>query len=101
MHMGIDNNVVALLYRRVFASCRVVASCRVFVLCCVLSYQCVVASLQRHRQQRNTLCQERMRMNSRIANPETMMSPLETDKSTILSFLFAAYTAKACELTPT
>jgi hypothetical protein len=42
-----------------------------------------------------------MRMNSRIANPETMMSPLETDKSTILSFLFAAYTAKACELTPT
>jgi hypothetical protein len=42
-----------------------------------------------------------MRMNSRIANPGTMMSPLETDKSSNLRFLFAAYTAKACELAPT
>ncbi len=30
-----------------------------------------------------------------------MMSPLETDKSSNLRFLFAAYTAKACELAPT
>jgi hypothetical protein len=41
-----------------------------------------------------------MRMNSRIANPGTKMLPLENDKSSTGSFrpLFAAYTAKDCEL---
>jgi hypothetical protein len=42
-----------------------------------------------------------MRMNSRIANSGTKMLPLETDKSSNLRFLFAAYTAKDCELAPT
>ena len=35
-----------------------------------------------HRQRRNTLCQQRMRMNSRIANPGTMI-----DESSNLRFL--------------
>ena len=106
--------------------CRIVASCCVFVN--VVSsrhrrinvsshrrivaslHRCIVASLHRrivasshgHRQQHNTLRRQRIRMNSRIANPGTKMSPYKTDKSSNLRSLFAAYTtAKDCELAPT
>ena len=59
----------------------------------------IVASSNGHRQQHtDTLRLQRMRMNSRIANPGTNMPPLENDKSSSLRSGFAAYTAKDGEL---